>query len=159
MITYKIDGLKELDEALKQLPMKLQQRYLRKSVAVGAKLIRDAVRLKAPIDTGKLKRNIIFVRSRRGSAPGRETYSIMVRTKKKKFADTKLNRRLNRVGRDYVVEGDAYYWKFIEFGTKNQPARPFMRQAFQQSQAAAIAAVQKELEAGLKYIIPEVRIK
>lgn len=34
--------------------------------------------------------------------------------------------------------GDTFYWRFLEFGTQNMPAQPFMRPAIDENQQAAI---------------------
>lgn len=33
--------------------------------------------------------------------------------------------------------GDTFYWRFLEFGTQNMPAQPFMRPAIDENQQAA----------------------
>ena len=155
----KVEGLKELEKALHQLPAKLAQKHLRRGVARMGKVVRDAIRARAPVKTGQLKRNIVHVRSRRLSGNGRETYNVLVRTKRKKYADNRANRRAGKVGKSYTVEGDAYYWKYLEFGSSKISARPFMRPGFEASKTQALEAMQKLLKESLDELAKEYKIK
>lgn len=146
MITVKIDGLEQLKKALNQLPIDIQQRALRSAVSASAKVVVDAAIQKAPAgETGNLKKAIYRYRSRSESGTGRETYLIGVRKGKKAYADTARNRRLNRVGKKYTVQGEAYYWRFLEFGTAKMQAKPFMRPAFEGSRGKILEVMKERL--------------
>lgn len=43
--------------------------------------------------------------------------------------------------------GDTFYWRFREFGTSNEPARPFMRPAMNENGDAAFQAVASDMTA------------
>jgi HK97 gp10 family phage protein len=145
MMTVKIEGLEQLKKALNQLPVEIQQRSLRSAVSAGAKVVVDAAIAKAPTDTGSLKKAIYRYRSRSASGTGRETYYVGVRKGKKAYADTARNRRLNRVGKKYTVQGEAYYWRFLEFGTAKMQARPFLRPAFEGSRTKILDVMKQRL--------------
>lgn len=117
MINIKLTGFKELEKNLRELPEKLAQNALKSSVSASAKIVRDAARKNAPVDSGKLKENIIHYRSRRNSSSGKETFFIGIRTITKTYADTKKNKRAGRAGKKYKVFSIPY-WRFVEFGTK-----------------------------------------
>jgi HK97 gp10 family phage protein len=121
---FKVQGLKELQMALNQLPANIQKKPLRKAVGGAAKIIRDEARRIAPVDTGNLRKNIVHQRSKRGSGRGREAWTIAVRR-----AKTKDDPR-----------GDAWYWIFLERegGTSKMAPRPFLRPAFEVKKAEAI---------------------
>ena len=144
-MTVKIEGLEQLKKALNQLPVEIQQRSLRSAVSAGAKVVVDAAIAKAPTDTGSLKKAIYRYRSRSASGTGRETYYVGVRKGKKAYADTARNRRLNRVGKKYTVQGEAYYWRFLEFGTAKMQARPFLRPAFEGSRTKILDVMKQRL--------------
>ena len=40
-----------------------------------------------------------------------------------------------------VIEADAYYWRFVEFGTVKLPARPFIRPSAEREQAPMIKRI------------------
>lgn len=44
--------------------------------------------------------------------------------------------------------GDTYYWRFLEFGTENMPAHPFMRPA--QDNNAATNKFAEEMKKGIE---------
>jgi HK97 gp10 family phage protein len=148
MMTVDIKGLKELQNALNQLPLKIQGRPVRSAVNAAAKIVMDDARRRVPVETGQLRKAIYRGRSRSMSSKGREVYVVSVRKGKAKYANTAQNRRRNRVGKTYQTRGEAYYWRFLEFGTAKMPARPFLRPAFEsQKQNAAMVMKQKLLEA------------
>ncbi len=147
----KITGLEEIKKALNQLPIDIQQRALRSAVSASAKVVVDAAIAKAPAgDTGNLKKSIYRYRSRSASGTGRETYLVGVRKGKKAYADTAKNRRLNRVGKKYTVQGEAYYWRFLEFGTVKMQAKPFMRPAFEGSRSKILETMKQRLDKAIQ---------
>jgi HK97 gp10 family phage protein len=149
MIDLDVKGLAELERKMRELTDKVQGQMLRQAVNAGAQIVKKAARDKVPVDTGLLRRNIVVGRSRRQSAPGRETYNVFVKKEKRTYADTRANRRKNRVGKKYEVQGPAYYWRFLEFGTKKMQARPFLRPALVSNQQAAINAIREKLASGI----------
>jgi len=159
-----IQGLDVFAQALKILPANVARRVLRGAVASGGKVIRDEAKAKAPVFTGKvsqghpppgtLRRAIALGRSNRSSGPGKEVYHVFVR-----------NAATSSKGRKVAVGGkfDAYYWRFVEFGTSKMAARPFMRPAFEVKKDEAIGAIteyianrfpQEAEQLGWRYIKP-----
>jgi HK97 gp10 family phage protein len=117
-------------------------------VSAGAKVIVDEAKRLAPQgETGNLRKALYRYRSRSQSAPGKETFLVGVRKGKKDYVDSARNRRLGRVGKKYTVEGEAFYWRFIEFGRPNQgvSAKPFLRPAFESKKNNALEVIQKKL--------------
>lgn len=144
--TIQIEGLKELEKALKELPLEIQKRPLRSAVSAGAKEIADEAISKAPVgQTGNLKKSLYRYRSRRLSAIGKETFLVGVRKGKGIYGNTNLNRRLNRVGKTYKTQGEAYYWRFLEFGTSKMPAQPFLRPAYENAKERAVQIIKERL--------------
>lgn len=155
-----IAGGRELDEALKQLPAKLQANIMRAALRAGAAVLRDEARSQVPVRMGVLRKSI------------RVTASVNVRQGTVK-ASVKAG------------GGRAWYWRFVEFGTaahKISPkaaralrlaghvvsnadhpgarANPFMRPAFDAKAAAALAAVAAKIrerltEQGINVPAPE----
>jgi HK97 gp10 family phage protein len=122
----RIEGLSELLEKLKALPSEIGSKGggpLRLALLTAAKVMRDHAR--APVDTGRLKRNIILFRDRDPRSSGvTEQYGITFRRGKR-----------GRQRRSYHAsargENDAFYGRFVEFGTSDTPAQPFLRPAFE----------------------------
>ena len=64
----------------------------------------------------------------------------------KQYGTNADNRRANRIGRTYQMQGsktnpggDTFYWRFPEFGTAHQSATPFLRPALNNNMAAVQA--------------------
>ena len=70
---------------------------------------------------------------------------MLVRRVKGRYADTRRNRRLSRVGKTYYTYGDAYYWRFIEFGTRKMRAKPLLRAAFEAEKGRALEVMKSRL--------------
>jgi HK97 gp10 family phage protein len=136
--TVNVTGLKELQEALKQLPVNIGKNVLRGATRAGAAVIRVEAKNKAPVYTGPmakghpppgtLKRSVYQKQIRELSSAVQQTFYVGVRIGK----DRKDNK-----GRSL----DAYYWRFVEFGTAKMPARPFMRPAFEAKKMEALYAI------------------
>lgn len=153
MITVDVKGLKELQQALLRLPIEVQDRPLKSAVSAAAKIVQDEVHRRAPLGaTGNLRKAVYRTRSRSRSAVGKETYIIGIRQGKAKYANTKFNRSKNRVGKTYKTQGEAYYWRFIEFGRPNQgvAARPFIRPAFEAKRTEAITKFSEKMKQAIE---------
>lgn len=145
-VSIKIDGLKELQRALELLPKEIQGRPLKSAVSAGAKVILDEAINKAPVgETGNLRKALYRYRSRSQSTVGKETYLVGVRKGKGIYGNTRLNRRLGRVGKKYTTQGEAYYWRFVEFGTSKMSAKPFLRPAFESQKERAVQIIKERL--------------
>lgn len=158
-LEMRVTGLRELGEKLKALPDKLRSRTLRDAVKAGAELVRDAAKAAAPVYTGPvskghpppgtLKKNIICKHARDPAHD--ETFIVAVRKgKKQTYANSRLNRRMNRAGASYRPDEKAFYWRFVEFGTVKMPAHPFLRPAFEANKEAAARAIKPKLAEGLQ---------
>lgn len=135
---FRIDGLAELNKALQELPARIEANVLRGGMRAASKVMESEVKANVPVDDGDLK-NSIKVRTR--NKRGEVSASVTAGDKK------------------------AFYARFVEFGTaahfikpKNrkslffaglarevvdhpgQPARPFMRPAFDAAQGPALEA-------------------
>ena len=124
-----IFGLEDLGRAVNQFTQKMQRTMIRAAANAGAEVYRKEIRAKAPVrvevgstgfrktakgkaarEPGYLKKHI----GRMSKVNSEESYSVMVGPTK-----------------------SAFYAKFQELGTSHQPARPFMRPAFDSKTAEA----------------------
>lgn len=152
--TVKVSGLAETVAALKNLPVALSGKNggpIRKASFQAAKVIEEEAERLSPHDTGRLERNIIKMRDRNPKGtPGRPTelYHVGVRGGGKFGARVRGNARRKvlkaggtaaeafKAGRS--VEKDAYYWWFVENGTRKMAARPYLRPAFEAKKEEAV---------------------
>ncbi len=121
IVKMHIDGLQQLDRQLHSLPGKIAGRALATAVRAGARLVRDAARDRAPIVTGSMSANIV-ARTERTGSDTEKTAIVAVRNR------------------------PAYYWRFVEFGSRKMAARPFLRPAFDACEREAVDVITAKLE-------------
>lgn len=119
----RIEGAAELDKVLQRLPTIVSRSVGRGALQAGARPIREAAKQKAPRDEGDLSRNIVARTVRRGRD------EILVR-----IGPTK----------------EAFQGLFQEFGTKNHPAQPFMRPAFDENAQEALTRIGRQFGRGVE---------
>lgn len=145
----RVEGLSELLRTLQRLPAAVASKNggpVRSALWRSAKVIRDAAIQKAPLRTGALRKAIFVYRDRSPQADGvAERYLIGVRkvrlSKKERKQLRAMMGEMRAAGieaRVVAVEGDPYYWRFLEFGTAKMPAKPFLRPAMEQHRGHAL---------------------
>jgi HK97 gp10 family phage protein len=128
-MSVKVEGLDQLADRLKGLGPDISKKTLARSVSRGARVVRNAVNNRAPIDTGRLKRAVYTKKLSKESNGNQQTYIVGVRSGK----------------RYQKTDRDAFYWRFHEFGTEKLPAKPFIRPAFESSKFEAAERIKEVL--------------
>ncbi len=106
-----VEGAKELRKTLTDLMPKEARNISRRAVVAVAKQVRDTARDNAPEAGGTLRKAI---RSARTKARGDQANAAV------------------HVTTGNEARHDAFYWFFVEFGTKNMSARPFIQPTLQE---------------------------
>ena len=124
----RIEGLDEFKRKLAEVPKAMRKRVLRTALAAGAREVRDVAKRNAPtLSLGSALK-----------APYRKPntikQAIRVRTSKadRRAGDVGVfvNVRPAKAGqRGAKNPNDPFYWRFLEFGTKKMPAKPFLQRA------------------------------
>jgi HK97 gp10 family phage protein len=142
-IAIKVTGLTTLFEQLRSF-----------GDEVGAKILRTAARKAF---------QPVYAAAHRYALPSMDTGALLdaikLQVAKPKEGDTivavgirisgKMPRSFKRArGLDH--RNPARRWHFVEFGTVNMPAAPFLRPAMEQNQDVVIAILKRELAAGIK---------
>jgi HK97 gp10 family phage protein len=137
-----IQGFEDFKRQLSQLPGRVGRNVLRGMVNAGATVIRKEAVLRAPEYTGPiseghpppgtLKKAIYQKQIAELSNAVQQTFFVGVRQGKKQRAVKRGTKILNL---------DAFYGRFVEFGTSKMSAHPFMRPAFEAKKDAAIEAM------------------
>lgn len=151
-ITINVSGLAEIRRALQSVvPQHFQGAALQKMLTAAAVPIIAAAKALAPVATGTLKGDIYSFKHPASTI----TYEIRgITVRSGKYAAKKT----------HGAHGDAYYWKWIEYGhgqivadgktlgtpqsgyfgkvVAAYPAHPFMRPAFDSKKYAALQAFQ-----------------
>jgi HK97 gp10 family phage protein len=134
---------------------------LRAGGSAGAAVFCDEAIRRVPVASGTIRRNIIVKRiEEKSDGATRQTYYVTVRK-------GKMN-----------VEGDAFYWRWVEYGhsfvprkkkgttwkahraamqmeygSSSAPARPFMRPAYDSKQKDALEAMARAMAAKYKELM------
>jgi len=148
----KITGLDETLAALRALPAALSGRNggpVRGALFAAAKPFKVTAQQRVRVRTGQTRGDIVIRRDRNPAASGvTERYSITIKAgKRRKYANTKLNRRLRRVGTRYHDVWNSNLSSWLEFGNSRMPAFPFMRPAFEENKNAAVTIFADTLRA------------
>jgi HK97 gp10 family phage protein len=128
VVKVEITGLNELNRRLKALGPFIASKVLGGAVNAGAQVIRKDAQSRTPVDTGMLQKSLFVKRLTAKDFPNAQ-YIVGVRKGKKK-------------------EG-AFYWRFVEFGTKSMGARPFLRPAFEAKKNDAAETIKSRLREGI----------
>ena len=121
----------------------MRKKVARQAVAAGAGVVRKAAREKAPVDTGNLKASLVMKRVKDTNL----TEEYIVTPRKGRTRDVKAAKR----GKGALGK-DAYYARFVEFGTVKVPARPFIRPALEENVQRATNAIADRLRARIKKV-------
>lgn len=142
----RLEGLSDLLAKLKALPAEIGSKGggpLRLALFTATKLMRDDAQSRAPVDTGRLQRNVIAFRDRDPRSSGvTEQYAITFRRGKGRGK----RRAYSTTSRG---EKDAFYGRFVEFGTSKSPAQPFLRPAFEAKKHEAAELFRTKLAAAI----------
>ncbi len=124
----RIEGLENLKRKLAEVPKAMRKRVLRNALAAGAREVRDVAKRNAPVMTLGTSLKAPYRK------PGTVKQAIRVRTSKadRRAGDVGVfvNVRPAKAGqRGAKNPNDPFYWRFLEFGTKKMPAKPFLQRA------------------------------
>lgn len=144
----KVTGAKDIERALLMLSRNEARKIGRAALRKAAKPIVDAARANVPIKTGELRKGISVKVDRVRGNDAIQQAVIKVRPGPYRASKSERAENTYQVGSRRDV-----YGAFVEFGTSDTPAHPFMRPAWDaEGGAAAIERVGKELGAGLERV-------
>lgn len=124
--TLTIDGLDQVREQLKDVGVREGRNIMRATIRAIAAKIRKSAADKAPVDTGAMKLSLKL--RQRKSTPDAPVFEV--------WAGSKNGAKF-----------DAFYWRFVEYGTSGktaQPERPFIRPAVEEIRAQLPTILQSE---------------
>lgn len=132
--SIKMEGLKELEDALLELPKSVQGNVLKRAVSTAAADFADHASRLAPKDKGKLATEI-KVGKAKVVTPGAAAFAAAMKENATRAEAAQAARAANRAaggrGRSAVTSVGptqrAFYGLFQEFGTAHHAAKPFMR--------------------------------
>jgi HK97 gp10 family phage protein len=144
MADVTVTGLKELADAMRDLPTRIGRNVLRGATNAGASVIKKDAVARAPVyagddpraDPGRLHRALYQKQIRDQSNDLKQVFYVGVRSGKDQ-QKVKRGKKVSNL--------DAFYWRFVEFGTSKMSARPFLRPAFEAKKMEAVEAIKTYL--------------
>lgn len=108
-------------------------KVLRDATRAGAEVLKDEVIARAPVRTGKLKKNVVVV-TQKSRRRGEICSGVHIRGVNPRTGNSDNTMKANN-------PRNAFYWRFVELGTANMPAHPFVRPAYdtREEEAASVA--------------------
>jgi HK97 gp10 family phage protein len=157
--SFEVKGLKELEEALKELPKATGRACIRRALMKAAEPMIRTARAMAPqraIGGGRLKRSIVATKVKFSSGQaGKAAFAAAMKAGKSRQEAGEAAHEANaEAGGSDITSGiltwgplrSAYYGMFQEFGTRNHPPKPFMRPAFDQHKVSAVTDIKEVLK-------------
>lgn len=142
--TVKIEGLRELEKALSELPKATGKSVLRRVLVKRAQPVADAMRAAAPVDDGHLKKSIIVSTKR---PVGHKSAAAQAFATGGKAAAKAAGSGPVEV---FVGPGRHPQAIFQEFGTINHGPQPFARPGWDQTKDGVLAGLKDDLWAEVK---------
>lgn len=166
-MNYSMDGLPELLGKLEALEYDMKRKSGRFALRKAAQVLREqaranAARLDDPATPEDIAANIVERWSGRTfKKTGNLAFRVGVLGGAKPYSNTKENVRKGRVGQTYTTGGDksnpggdTWYWRLLEFGTENMPAKPIFRpvpgQVGQEAVSEFVSQYSKKIDRVLK---------
>jgi HK97 gp10 family phage protein len=148
-VKLKIDGLEEIQAALRELPKATAKGVIRRVLLKRAQPIVNDARQKAPVKTGRL-RDSITARVRTGGGAGKAAFAEAMRQGASRAEAGQAARAANRAagGAVEVLIGptkDTFYGHLVEFGTEHSAPAPFMRPAWDANKMNVLQGVKDDL--------------
>lgn len=151
-VTVKVEGLRELEKALRELPRATAKRVMVRALKEAAKpLIADAS-ANAPVLTGALKDSInVSSRKPKGAkGPGSVAFAAAMAGGASRAQAGQAARAANAANRGgsvevYVGPGRNPQAIFQEFGTSKHPPQPFMRPAWDSTKQQVVDSIKAAL--------------
>lgn len=128
MIQFNPAEIEALENRLKEVAEKVAKKSLRTAARKAMAQVRKEAREKAPEDTGLLDEN----------------FALLTRVKGSEVV-AKVGIRGGAHKNDY----SPYYFRFVELGTKDLPAKPFLRPALENNAESIFATILEELKKAL----------
>lgn len=156
-VEVKLTGVDGVLATLKSLPAEIVSKRggpVKLALAKGARLIRDeakknlrrVIAMNGDESTGLLEKNVISSRGKPPSTGKGERY--LVRVRRKSYP--------GKTGKPVTTRATA---SFLEYGTEDQPATPWLRPAVRQHGEAAINVITQDLNKRIEKVVAEVGAK
>lgn len=149
--TFKIEGLRELEDALKELgDEKVRKAAARRALVRAAKPLAEEIQANAPVAKGHLRRSVRI--GSPGNVGGAEFARVLRGGGSRDDAVAAMREvRRSKSGVEIAVgPGRNPQAIFQEFGTEHHAPQPFVRPAWESQQDGMVEAIKAELWADIE---------
>jgi len=138
-VDISVFGDKRLERALRELPVRIQNKVARKALRAGAKVIGDEARARVAVSSERTR-------------PGRHLRdTIKVRAMKRSRAKFGFNVQTGRRIELGIPPDEKSYYPFsLEYGTAKAAAQPYMRPALETKGPPALARIKQQIVSGIE---------
>ncbi|POP44929.1 hypothetical protein CHU32_13675 [Superficieibacter electus] len=147
MIDVNLDfsGLEDIARDLETLSRAENNKVLRDATRAGADVLKTEVINRAPVRTGKMKKNVVVV-TQRSRRRGEISSGVHIRGVNPRTGNSDNTMKASN-------PRNAFYWRFVELGTVNMPAHPFVRPAFDTRQEEAAEAAIARMNSAIDKVL------
>jgi HK97 gp10 family phage protein len=145
MMSINVQGLKELEKKMIELGPKIAKKALKSALVAGAQVVKRQIMATAPVDKGNL-RKATYIKKMPKPNPFVENVIVGIRNGRKtwKKKDGKFDK-----------SGDAFYWRFLEFGTKFIKGTKFVQNSFEAKKLLAMDKIKQVLTKKISDVVKE----
>ncbi|MDU2939133.1 MAG: HK97 gp10 family phage protein [Enterobacteriaceae bacterium] len=147
MIDVNLDfsGLEDIARDLETLSRAENNKVLRDATRAGADVLKTEVINRSPVRTGKMKKNVVVV-TQRSRRRGEISSGVHIRGVNPRTGNSDNTMKASN-------PRNAFYWRFVELGTVNMPAHPFVRPAFDTRQEEAAEAAIARMNSAIDKVL------
>lgn len=147
MLSTQLDwgGLQELSKELELLSKAENRKVLNKATRAAAAAITSEAKKRAPVKTGKLKRNIVTL-SVKSRHPQEAASGVHVRGRNPRTGNSDNSMKASN-------PNNSFYWRFLENGTSKMAPQPFIRPAYDAKQAQLESIIKDTLNKAIDEVL------
>ena len=152
-VSVQVTGLEDLSQQLQALTtLAGEKQKTQKATFDAAKVFQDEVKRQAP------KAESAYYRYYSKKKHGNNNRKLMKPGVLKKSVSRKRVKFDNNVGTAIVIKARAFYWRFLEYGTPNMAAIPFIRPSYELKKQEALNKFKERYRIYIEEIIEKRRI-
>jgi len=144
-VNLDFSGLEDIARDLETLSRAENNKVLRDATRAGADVLKTEVINRAPVRTGKIKKNVVVV-TQRSRRRGEISSGVHIRGVNPRTGNSDNTMKASN-------PRNAFYWRFVELGTVNMPAHPFVRPAFDTRQEEAAEAAIARMNSAIDKVL------
>nr|WP_246753578.1 HK97-gp10 family putative phage morphogenesis protein [Dickeya oryzae] len=137
--------MNDIAKEFEKLSKAENNKVLRDATRAGAEVLKAEVIANAPVRTGKMRKNVVVV-TQKSRRKGEISSGVHIRGVNPKTGNSDNKMKANN-------PRNAFYWRFVEMGTVNMPAHPFIRPAFDTTQEMAAEAAIKRMNTAIDEVL------